>query len=741
MGSQSTRESGSHTHIVHVLALRAKTSEHLPASLPQVSALRELLKENEEFARAQRNGDLLAIPAENGFACICYRDPIDAVRVALSTASLAITHPHLKCSMGIHSGEIHPLGWIDPASTLAPDARSARIREVESSIGWLQANSRVLRAASRLGELGDAGHLLVSETTAAYLHSRTDWRGSLRDLGERELEPGFVLRVFNLYSDRVGNPDSPVRWQRLPLPPDKRSPLTVVILFKARSGFDQQVAFALETELGRLGYDVFLDRRLASGVAWAQGLDQKIRNSDAVITLISAQSAQSEMFAYEVELAHLAGQQQHGFPRIWPVRLGEATLLPEPLQTMLAPLEYRWDSENELHHVDRLLCPNESGIPELASVLAGRLRSLAHERAELLEARQAAIQKAASKPVPRAPLEPAGGAVPLESAFYIVRQTDEEFRQALARNDSIILIKGARQMGKTSLLGRGLQLARQSGAQVILTDFQKLHGPDLRSIESFFRALREMVADQLRLDEKQLQPWDEKRNPNSNFERFWRQDILEPAKGAVAWGCDEFDRLFSTNFGSEVCGLFRSWHNERVLDAGSPWCRLTLAIAYATEAHLFIRDLNQSPFNVGTRLSLTDFTLEQVAELNRRYGGPLRGAAEIERFYQLVAGHPFLVRRALQEMVSQELTLPALEVQATDEEGIFSDHLRRMLVSLSHETELRDAMARILQGQGAPNPTAFYRLRSAGLLAGNSPSDARVRCQLYETYLKRHLLP
>jgi len=31
-----------------------------------------------------------------------------------------------------------------------------------------------------------------------------------------------------------------------------------------------------------------------------------------------------------------------------------------------------------------------------------------------------------------------------------------------------------------------------------------------------------------------------------------------------------------------------------------------MAIAYATEAHMFITDMNQSPFNVGTRLSLAD---------------------------------------------------------------------------------------------------------------------------------------
>src|SRR5262245_12044597 len=61
-------------------------------------------------------------------------------------------------------------------------------------------------------------------------------------------------------------------------------------------------------------------------------------------------------------------------------------------------------------------------------------------------------------------LLPPGGAVPLDSPFYVARKTDEEFYKAIARRDSIVLVKGARQVGKTSLLARGLQRARESGA-------------------------------------------------------------------------------------------------------------------------------------------------------------------------------------------------------------------------------------------------------------------------------------
>src|SRR5437588_3089536 len=153
---------------------------------------------------------------------------------------------------------------------------------------------------------------------------------------------------------------------------------------------------------------------------------------------------------------------------------------------------------------------------------------------------------------------------------------------------------------------------------------------------------------------------------------------------------DAVDRLFHPEFAPEVFGLFRSWHNERALNPTGPWAQLTLAIAYATEEHLFITDLHQSPFNVGTRLTLEDFTIEQVTDLNHRYGSPLRDPEAVQRFFAVVGGHPYLVRRGLHEMVTRALDIAGFEAEAEREGGLFHDHLRRMLVSLSQDPGLCD---------------------------------------------------
>jgi serine/threonine protein kinase len=340
----------------------------------------------------------------------------------------------------------------------------------------------------------------------------------------------------------------------------------------------------------------------------------------------------------------------------------------------------------------------------------------------------------------REKLEPVGGAVPLDSPYYIERATDAEFHEAIQRQDSIVLVKGARQVGKTSLLARGLHRARAAGARVVLTDFQSLSADFLESPEKLILALAETLADQLDLDARPSESWNSFMSPGINFERFLRREVLTKIEKQVVWGLDEVDRLFSCSFGSDIFGLFRAWHNKRALDPESPWQRLTLVIAYATEAHLFITDLNQSPFNVGTRLALEDFSYEQVAQLNERYRAPLRDRAEIARYYRLVSGHPYLVRRGLHELAARGWTLAQLEAEADHDEGPFGDHLRRLLLSLTGDPALREVVQNVLKGKPAANTDSFYRLRSAGLMAGDSVRDLRPRCQLYATYLEKHLL-
>lgn len=337
-------------------------------------------------------------------------------------------------------------------------------------------------------------------------------------------------------------------------------------------------------------------------------------------------------------------------------------------------------------------------------------------------------------------IEPPGGALPLHSPLYISRSSDDDFCHAIARHDSIVLVKGARQVGKTSLLARGLEAARMVAAQVLLIDFQHFGPAAFESAAKLLLAMAELIAYQIELSTRANENWNDLLSPSSNFERFLRRKVLADDESYFVLALDEVDRLFNHDYASEIFGLFRSWHNLRALDPNGPWSHLTIAIAYATEAHLFISDLNQSPFNVGTRLTLEDFTAEQLAELNERYGGPLVDQEQITCFRQLVGGHPYLAQRGLYEIYKRKCSLAALDQNADRDDGPFGDHLNRLLISLQQDHDLLEEIRGFLRSASNLSNSAFYRLRSAGIISGDSANDTRMRCHLYERYLKRHLV-
>lgn len=336
-------------------------------------------------------------------------------------------------------------------------------------------------------------------------------------------------------------------------------------------------------------------------------------------------------------------------------------------------------------------------------------------------------------------LEPVGGALPLHSRFYISRPADNQFKDAIHRCDSILLIKGPRQVGKTSLLARGLQEARDAGSRVVMTNAQLFNAPELESANSLLLAMAEMITEQLNLDISSVDEWDSRGGPNSTFRRFLRRKVLSDVSSPLVWGLDEVDRLFTCPFSGEIFAMFRSWHDERALDPKGPWAGLTLAMAYSTEAHLFITDLNQSPFNVGTRLPLEDFSRDEVADLNTRYGSPLASVTELDRFYSIVGGQPYLVQRGLHELVSASIGIATFAERADSDDWIYSDHLRRIVHLLARNDELSQTIQVMFDDKPCPSYEALYRLNSAGIVSGNSPRSARVRCKLYEDYLRAHL--
>jgi DNA-binding SARP family transcriptional activator len=333
------------------------------------------------------------------------------------------------------------------------------------------------------------------------------------------------------------------------------------------------------------------------------------------------------------------------------------------------------------------------------------------------------------------------GAVPVDSPFYLERAEDAAFLQALGQGESTLLIKGARQMGKTSMLARGILTARDRGACVVHTDLET-YGPDQKvSMNALCLALAQDLADGLNLDVTPEAGWDPGHGPGRNLERYLREHALRSVEGRLVWALDSVDALTGYDYSSSVFGLFRSWHNRRALEPGGPWRKLTLILLYSTEAHLLIRDRHQSPFNVGFTVGLTDFSADQVRALNEKYGRPLETDSDLARLYSLLSGHPYLTSMGLALMRNGAMSLNELIACADTDEGPFGSHLHRILIYLEQDPALVAALLGVLNERASGSISEFYRLRSAGIVAGPSLQAVRMRCMLYQTYLSRHLLP
>jgi len=121
------------------------------------------------------------------------------------------------------------------------------------------------------------------------------------------------------------------------------------------------------------------------------------------------------------------------------------------------------------------------------------------------------------------------------------------------------------------------------------------------------------------------------------------------------------------------------------------------------------------------------------------HGAPLADGVAVDRFIELVGGHPFLVNEGLVVLASRKLDVDGLSAVMADDAPPFGEHRRRLLRRLEASPALRETVRGNLDGQVTREEEAFYMLRSGGLMRGESAVTLRPRCGLYADWLRRQL--
>ncbi|MBD2215130.1 AAA-like domain-containing protein [Nostoc linckia FACHB-104] len=330
------------------------------------------------------------------------------------------------------------------------------------------------------------------------------------------------------------------------------------------------------------------------------------------------------------------------------------------------------------------------------------------------------------------------------TTIYIERPPiEEKCHKAILQPGALIRIKAPQKMGKTLLLEKLLDYARQQGYQTAKLDLKLADSSAIADLKTFLQWLCINVSDSLELEAQLDEYWQDNMGLNTSCTRYFQKYLLSVIDSPVVLAIDNFERLFKCeNIFSEFCLLLRSWYETAKQGdrMGKIWKKLRLVVVNSTETYPTL-DTNHSPFNVGLAIELPEFNQQQVEEIIKQYelDGQL-GELGLNQLLGLLGGHPYLLQESLCNLKSQEITLGEILAVAPTEQGIFSHHLREQLECLQDAPQLEEAYKRVVTANEPVqlNPEITFKLHSLGLVKIVC-NDCVPSCDLYRQYFSVRL--
>ncbi len=253
----------------------------------------------------------------------------------------------------------------------------------------------------------------------------------------------------------------------------------------------------------------------------------------------------------------------------------------------------------------------------------------------------------------------AGGTLRPDAPSYVVRQADHLLLQGLLAGEFCYVLT-ARQMGKSSLMVRTAQALAGQGVQVVVLDLTAI-GQNL-TVEQWYAGLITHAAHQAGLEDAMDAFWDthQRIGPCQRFflgleEMIRLRARTRPEGPMQPWVLfvDEIDTVRSLKFSTdEFFAAIRERRNRR--SAGSTQPTVTFCLLGVAAPTDLILDTRTTPFNVGRRVELSDFTRGEAIPLAQgleRLDEPDPDARQrqaevtLSRIIEWTGGHPYLTQR------------------------------------------------------------------------------------------------
>ncbi|BDI31535.1 hypothetical protein CCAX7_35860 [Capsulimonas corticalis] len=339
-----------------------------------------------------------------------------------------------------------------------------------------------------------------------------------------------------------------------------------------------------------------------------------------------------------------------------------------------------------------------------------------------------------------------GGTLGAGAASYVERRADHDLLDGLTSGDYCYVLN-SRQMGKSSLCVRTMARLREKGWRTCFLDLTKFGGRNL-SAEQWYTALLSEAGRELGLRAEMLAFWKANTDlgPMQRFFGAIQTVALTASESPLTVFVDEIDVTRGLPFSAdEFFAGIRQCYVGRATDATLD--RLTVCLlGTATPADL-IQDTRTSPFNIGRRIEVRDFTLEEAAPLAAGLGK--NGPALLSRVLYWTGGHPYLTQRlcrAVQEAKAQrpgdvdklcsDLFLTRTASEADDNLAFVRNRLLKSELDLAGLLNLYSQMRR---GRRIPDDEAdplCAVLKLSGV-ARTESGVLRVRNRIYEHVFSR----
>jgi AAA domain-containing protein/uncharacterized protein DUF4062 len=245
-----------------------------------------------------------------------------------------------------------------------------------------------------------------------------------------------------------------------------------------------------------------------------------------------------------------------------------------------------------------------------------------------------------------------GGNVQAGNGLYIARKADGELL-ALCRDGTFAYVLTARQMGKSSLMVRTAARLEEEGIVSVIIDLSML-GVKITK-EEWYLGLLTKITDALNLDLNVVAWWNENAHlgVTQRMTRFFEKALLARLSARLIVFIDEIDTTLGLDFADDFYAAIRSIHNARATNR--EFDRLSFVLMGVATPGELISDPRRTPFNIGQRVDLRDFTFKEALPLADGLGLPEQQSVQVlEWVIKWTNGHPYLSQRLCRAIAAQD---------------------------------------------------------------------------------------